>query len=112
MTVVETVQFLRDAEDLMSDRDRTTLVEFVGANPNAGDSRHRRHKKAALGVAGKGKRGGARVIYLFHNGQFPVFLLAIYGKSEKANLNKSEQNTMAKVVLAIIQSYPGGRGTK
>jgi hypothetical protein len=37
MTVVETVQFLRDAAGLMSDPDRARLVEFVGANPGAGD---------------------------------------------------------------------------
>jgi hypothetical protein len=30
--------------------------------------------------------------------RLPVFLLAMYGKSEKANLSKAEQNMMAKVV--------------
>jgi hypothetical protein len=36
----------------------------------------------------------------------------MYGKSEKANLSKAEQNMMAKVVSNIVQSYPMGRGTK
>ena len=60
----------------------------------------------------KGKRGGARVIYFFHNERLPVFLLAMYGKSEKANLSKAEQNRMAKVASAIVQSYTKGRAAK
>jgi len=67
MTVVETVQFLRDADGLMSDPDRAHLVEFVGANPEAGDA------------------GGARVIYFFHDERLPVFLLTMYGKSADAS---------------------------
>lgn len=62
--------------------------------------------------AGGGKRGGARVIYFFHNETLPVFLLALYGKNEKANLSKAERNAMAKLVPALIHGYSKGRGTK
>ena len=37
MTVVETVRFLKDAEGLLPESDRARLVEFIGANPEAGD---------------------------------------------------------------------------
>lgn len=114
MTVVETVRFLKDASGLMPESERVQLVEFVGANPKAGDLVPETGgvRKLRWALPGGGKRGGARVIYFFHNESLPVFLLAMYGKNEKANLSKAERNAMAKVVPAIVQGYAKGRGAK
>lgn len=114
MTVVETVRFLKDADGLVPESERTRLVEFVGANPEAGDVMPETGgvRKLRWALPGGGKRGGARVIYFFHNESMPLFLLAMYGKNEKANLSKTERNAMAKVVPTIVQSYAKGRGAK
>lgn len=114
MTVVETVRFLKDAEGLMPESDRARLVEVVGANPDAGDLIPETGgiRKLRWALPGGGKRGGARVIYLFHNENLPLFLLAMYGKNEKANLSKAERNAMAKLVPALIHGYSRGRGKK
>jgi len=40
------------------------------------------------------------------------FLLAAYGKNEKANLSKAERNAMARLVPALIQTYSEGSRTK
>ena len=40
---------------------------------------------------GRGKRGGVRVIYYFHSETFPLFLLTVYAKNQKANLTKAER---------------------
>lgn len=114
MTVVETVRFLRDAERLMRGSTRSRLIEFIGANPEAGDliPETAGVRKLRWALPGGGKRGGTRVIYFFHNENLPVFLLAMYGKNEKANLSKAERNVMAKIVKEIVQQYPGGRGAK
>jgi hypothetical protein len=114
MTVVETVRFLKDAEGLIPESDRARLVEFVGANPEAGDLIPETGgiRKLRWALPGGGKRGGARVIYFFHNESLPVFLLTLYGKNERANLSKAERNAMAKLVPTLIQSYSKGRGTK
>ena len=114
MTVVETGRFLKDADRLMPDTERAELVEFIAANPESGDliSETGRVRKLRWALPGGGKRGGARVIYFFHNESLPVFLLAAYGKSEKANLTKAERNAIAKLVPLLVVEYARGSRRK
>jgi hypothetical protein len=56
-------------------------------------------------LPGKGKRGGARVIYYFHSPRLPVFLLAAYAKNEKENLSKAERNSIKRLVPMITAGY-------
>ena len=52
------------------------------------------------------------MIYYFRSGQLPIFLLAAYGKNEKANLSQAERNAMAILVPMLVKGYPGRRGRK
>ena len=53
----------------------------------------------------KGKSSGVRVIYYYHNESMPLFLLSIFGKSEKSNLSKSERNELAKLTTILVKNY-------
>jgi hypothetical protein len=107
MTVVETHRFLTDAKPLLSDSERADLVAFIGANPEAGQIIPETGgvRKLRWGLSGRGKRGGARVIYYFHSQLLPVFLLAAYAKNEKANLTKAGRNAMRQLVPLIDAGY-------
>lgn len=63
MTVVETARFLKDVKPLLSQSEREELVAFVGANPEAGEiiAETGGVRKILWALAGRGKRGGARV---------------------------------------------------
>jgi hypothetical protein len=91
----------------LSDGELQVIVEVVVREPMSGDlmagtggARKLRH--AAMG---KGKSGGVRTIHYFGGDNIPVFLLAIYGKSEKGNLTKSERNELAKLLPEIGGAY-------
>jgi mRNA-degrading endonuclease RelE of RelBE toxin-antitoxin system len=107
MTVVETARFLNDTRSLLSDSERESLVAFVGANPEAGEIIPETGglRKMRWALAGRGKRGGARVIYNWHSERLPLFLLAAYGKHEKANLSKAERNEMKRLVPILVAGY-------
>ncbi|WP_307190498.1 type II toxin-antitoxin system RelE/ParE family toxin [Bathymodiolus platifrons methanotrophic gill symbiont] len=45
-------------------------------------------RKFRWATGNKGKSGGVRVIYYFHNKSIPLFLLTVFGKNEKDNLSK------------------------
>ena len=108
LTVVETEEFLRKTKPLMSEREREELVAFLGANPEgkivaeSGGVR-----KVRWRLAGRGKRGGARVIYYYHSDRLPLFLLTAYPKNEKANLTQAERNAMKRLVQMLLTGNPG-----
>ena len=83
LTVVETPTFVRHSEDLWSEDERTGFINFIAANPEAGDvvPESGGLRKIRWGRAGRGKRGGVRVIYFNRLTQGEIWLLLIYGKS-------------------------------
>lgn len=83
LTVVETPTFVRLSEDLWSEDERTVFINFIAANPEAGDvvPESGGLRKIRWGRAGRGKRGGVRVIYYNRLTQGEIWLLLIYGKS-------------------------------
>ncbi len=60
------------------------------------------HPKAPLGTSWQGKAWGIRVIYYFHSGMMPLYLLAALGKNEKANLSAEEKQSLAKAVTELV----------
>jgi hypothetical protein len=107
MTVVETPFFLRKAASLLTEQERDDLVTFIGLSPEAGvtipDAGGVR--KIRWAGKGKGKRGGVRVIYYFHSEVFPVFLLTVYAKNQKANLTKTERNELKQLAPLLVKAY-------
>ena len=63
------------------------------------------YRKRRFGRAGIGKRGGARVVYLYGGEDFPIFLITVYAKAEKGSLSKAEQNALAKMANSFFADY-------
>src|ERR1700681_4900992 len=100
LTVIETEPYLRRAAKLLAPWQMEEVVMMVAGDPEIGTvipggGGIRKFRYASQ--QGKGKRGGARVIYLAVTGKGRVWLLDIYAKNEQENLTKAEIGTMAKI---------------
>jgi hypothetical protein len=95
--------FIRQAADIWSDSEREAFVDFIANNPDAGivipDTGGVR--KVRWKVAGTGKRGGARVIYLFRNARQPIFLLMIYAKARREDITAQEKRTVRRLATGL-----------
>lgn len=107
LTVVETPGFLRDAAKTMSESVRAELICFLAANPDAGDliPETGGARKLRWKLAGRGKRGGVRVIYYFHGAGMPLFLLNVFAKNEKANLTMAERQEIKALLARLVAGY-------
>lgn len=106
-TVVETPSYLRAAEAIFTEAEREGIVVMVAANPERGEviAGTGSFRKVRVARGGMGKRGGARLIYIWRNEAFPVFLVTVYAKNEKENLSKKERNELAKRADEIFAKY-------
>ena len=86
-TIAETEIFLRYAKALCDAEERAAFVNWIAANPLAGNvvPGSGGCRKVRWARAGMGKRGGVRVIY-FNRADGQVWLLIAYAKAKFDNL--------------------------
>ncbi len=96
----ESKNFTKRLADLFTDEEyaefQWRLLRFPEEGdviPNSGGIR-----KIRYGSKGRGKRGGARVIYYLAFGKGVIFLLDIYAKNEKQDLSAFELKTLKNTV--------------
>ncbi len=87
-TVIETDVFVRAAAQVWSDAERVAFINWLAANPDAGDviPGSGGCRKVRWTRPGMGKRGGARVIYFNRLEQGEIWLLMVYVKAKFDNL--------------------------
>lgn len=104
-TVVELPEFLRRAKTIMSEEERTALVDFIAANPEAGVSLGGGLRKVRVAREGGGKSGGYRTVYVFSGTHMPIFLVTVFAKNEKDNLSRTEQAELIALSKVLPARY-------
>lgn len=62
-------------------------------------------RKLRWGVGSRGKSGGVRVIYYYHNKTVPIFLLGLFAKNVKVDLTPNERNELKRLLPILISEY-------
>ena len=107
ITVVETASFLSDAKACMTDNERAEAIDMIAAHSECGDliPGGGGIRKVRFAIGGKGKSGGVRIIYYYHNERVPTFLLAVFAKNEQANLTRAEINMLGNAAKMLARKY-------
>jgi hypothetical protein len=107
VSVVELAGYRRRADELLTSDEQNAVVDLVAYEPTCGDVIPGTGglRKVRVGRGEAGKRGGARVIYYFFNADFPVVLMALYAKNEKADLTARDKKALAGTLKEIMASW-------
>jgi mRNA-degrading endonuclease RelE of RelBE toxin-antitoxin system len=102
-TVAETPTFTKQADDLFEEEEKQALISFLSQNPLAGDviSGTGGIRKLRYAASGKGKRGGARVIYYYFDESLPLYALLVYPKNAKTDLTPDDKRAASAFVEAL-----------
>ena len=108
-TVIEVPMFTKKWHELgLTDEELRNLENVLLENPKAGDAIQGtgglRKIRVSMESKGKGKRGGARVIYVDIEVKETVYFINVYTKNEKDDLTEDEKKafkTMVKILKEV-----------
>lgn len=102
MELVETLVFTRQVEAALSDEALLALQWALVVTPDAGPviPGSGGLRKLRVALPGRGKRGGARLIYFWDKDRDRLFLLYLYPKNERGDLTRDQ--------LKVLRGLVGG----
>ena len=105
MEIFRTKTFERSVRALgVTDSELQALEAAIAADPDAGDVIRglKGARKIRFAMAGKGKSGGGRAIYVVVRVRDAAYLLLAYAKSAQAEIS----NDQRKAIKAFIEGLP------
>ncbi len=105
MRFIETPVFTRALIDLLPDDEYRALQLALMLRPGAGDliPGSGGLRKLRWSVAGKGKRGGTRLIYYWQLGSDLIYIRIIYTINRQEDITPAQLKTLSKLVKEYLK---------
>ena len=112
VTIRETTGFQRRADSLLTAEELDDLRVALASDPTVGDliPGGGGLRKFRIGIAGRGKRGGARVIYYYYDDGIPLYLIDLFAKNEASDLSRDELADLAAFAKQIAAAARERKG--
>ena len=100
MQFIETSIFTRQVTDLLTDDEYSQLQVALSTHPDLGDIIQKSGglRKVRWSMAGRGKRGGVRVIYYWFVAKDQILMLFMYPKHVMDNLTPQQLKALRQIV--------------
>ena len=104
MLFIESPYFTRFCEEHCSDEDLQSLQRLLIQRPESGDLIRgtKGLRKLRWALAGRGKSGGARVIYYWRTAAGRIYLLHAYAKSAQADLTDAQRKMLVQWMSEVL----------
>ena len=105
MIFFETSAFTRRIVEIMEDEEYRLLQLVLMKKPEAGAivPGAGGMRKIRWGIPGRGKRGGARVVYYWHAGDEQFFMLLAYTKNERDDMTPDQMKALRRQVREVFR---------
>jgi hypothetical protein len=103
IAVLQLPRFKSDAIKLIGEGGIEAVAEYLASRPGAGDviPGSGGVRKLRWAAKGKGKSGGARVIYLYMVSAARIYLLRCYAKNTQTDLSADEKKQLRQIAAHL-----------
>ena len=106
MVIIETSIFTNIIQGLLSDEEYASFQEVLVCDPKCGSviKGSGGLRKIRWKIAGKGKRGGARVVYYYLDQEDQIYMLYAYQKNKQGDLTNQQVKQLKAMVMQEINT--------
>lgn len=103
LTVIETAEYRRSIAEILTDEENTDFINHIAHHPDSGAiiAETGGVRKVRWRSKGKGKSGGARIIYYYYSEDAPLYLFFAFRKGERENLSNEEKVSLKAIARQL-----------